>query len=62
MGECGAAFTIWVQVGDVVKAVCYEGANVLGTLGVGATVEVKVDHFDGTTHFTAPAGYVKVLH
>jgi len=51
-------FTIHVQVGDFTKVVCYEFADVVGTLEVGATVEVQVDHTDGSTYF---ASLVKVL-
>ena len=40
---------------------CYENATVYGTLAVGKTVKVKVDHVEGGTYFAAPSGYVKVL-
>jgi len=53
-----AEFTIKVNVGGVVKLVCYEFAQVQGTLAVGATVYVEVDHVDAGTYF---AGLVKVM-
>jgi hypothetical protein len=50
--------TIKVDVGGVIKVVCYEFADVFGTLAVGATVKVEVDHVEGDTYF---ARWVKVL-
>lgn len=52
-------FTIQVDVGGQVREVCYEFADVIGTLEVGKTVEVHVDHVEGATHF---AKLVKVLN
>ncbi len=57
--------TIYVLVGDVEKHVCYENAAVYpgaDALVAGKKVEVKVDHFDGSTYFAGPSGYVKVLN
>jgi hypothetical protein len=51
-------FIIKVKVDGVVKVVCYENGDVIGTLVEGATVEVHVDHVEGDTYF---AGLVKVL-
>jgi hypothetical protein len=50
--------TIKVDVGGSVKVVCYESAVVEGTLAVGVTVLVEVDHVEGATYF---AGLVKVM-
>ena len=52
-----AANTIYVNVGGDVKEVCTEFADIIGTLAVGATVEVHVDHTEGSTYF---ASLVKV--
>ncbi len=52
-------FTINVLVGSVTKVVCYEFADVIGTLAVGKTVYVEVDHTEAGTYF---AGLVKVLN
>jgi hypothetical protein len=51
-------FTIKVDVAGTLKIVCYEFAEVQGTLVVGATVYVVVDHTEGDTFF---AGLVKVM-
>jgi cell division septation protein DedD len=51
-------FTIKVDVSGTLKVVCYEFAEVQGTLAVGATVLVEVDHVDAGTYF---AGLVKVM-
>jgi hypothetical protein len=51
-------FTIKVDVGGAVKVVCYEFADVFGTIAVGATVKVEVDHVESETYF---ARWVKVL-
>ncbi|MDP2675292.1 MAG: hypothetical protein Q8Q00_10340 [Dehalococcoidia bacterium] len=40
-----------------VREVCVEFADIIGTLVVGATVEVYVDHIEGSTYF---ASLVKV--
>ena len=53
-----AGFKITVDVGGVHKLVCYEFADVIGTLAVGATVYVQVDHIEGDWFF---AGLVKVV-
>jgi hypothetical protein len=58
VGHNPGEFTILVDVGGVVKAVCYEFAAVEGILSVGATVFVEVDHIDAGTYF---AGKVKVM-
>jgi hypothetical protein len=50
--------TIWVDVGGDVLTVCIEFADVIGTLTVGATVEVHVGWVEGGTYF---AELVKVL-
>jgi hypothetical protein len=50
--------TIWVNVGGEVREVCIEFADVVGTLEVGATVEVFLDHTEGSTYF---ASLVKVI-
>lgn len=52
-----AANTVYVNVGGTVKEVCTEFADIIGTLVVGATVEVHVDHTEGSTYF---ASLVKV--
>lgn len=52
-----AAFTIHVQVGAESRVVCYEFADVIGELAVGAQVQVYVDHVEGSTYF---ASLVKV--
>ena len=52
-----AANTIYVNVGGSVREVCTEFADIIGTLVVGATVEVHVDHTEGSTYF---ASLVKV--
>jgi hypothetical protein len=52
-------FTIQVQVEAQVRTVCYEFADVIGTLAVGKLVLVQVDHVEGSTHF---ASLVKVLN
>ena len=49
--------TIYVNVGGDVKEVCTEFADIIGTLAVGATVEVHVDHTEGSIYF---ASLVKV--
>jgi hypothetical protein len=51
-------FTIKVDASGALKVVCYEFADVYGTLAVGATVKVEVDHLEGDTFF---ARFVKVL-
>src|SRR3990170_4211365 len=48
-----AANTIYVNVGGNVKEGCTEFADIIGTLVVGATVEVHVDHTEGSTYFAA---------
>ena len=45
--------TIWVNVGGSPREVCVEFADIIGTLVVGATVEVHVDHTEGSTYFAA---------
>jgi hypothetical protein len=50
--------TIHVKVEGVTKVVCYEFADVIGTLAVGKTVHVQVDHTEGGTYF---ASLVKVI-
>lgn len=52
-------FTIQVQVEAQARTVCYEFADVIGTLAVGKLVLVQVDHVEGSTHF---ASLVKVLN
>ena len=52
-----AANTMYVNAGGNVKEVCTETADIIGTLVVGATVEVHVDHTEGSTYF---ASLVKV--
>ena len=52
-------FTIQVQVEAQVREVCYEFADVIGTLAVGKLVLVEVDHVDASTYF---ASLVKVLN
>ena len=49
--------TIYVDVGGSVREVCTEFADIIGTLVVGATVEVYVDHIEGSIYF---ASLVKV--
>src|SRR3990172_6244435 len=49
--------TIFVSVGADTIEVCYQFADVIGTLGVGKTVEVHVNEVSGSTHF---ASLVKV--
>jgi hypothetical protein len=51
-------FTIHVLVEGVTKVVCYQFADVVGTLDVGKTVYVEVDHEEGGTYFAA---LVKVI-
>ena len=51
-------FKIIVDVGGVHKLVCYQFADVIGTLAVGATVMVQVEHIEGDWFF---AGLVKVV-
>ena len=51
-------FTIKVDVAGTLKIVCYEFAVVEGTLAVGVTVLVEVDHIDAGTYY---AGLVKVM-
>ncbi len=53
-----AEFTIKVDVSGTQKIVCFETATVQGTLAVGATVYVEVDHVESGTYF---AGLVKVM-
>jgi len=48
-----AANTIYVNVGGSVREVCVEFADIIGTLVVGATVEVHVDHMEGSIYFAA---------
>lgn len=50
--------TIWVNVEGEVREVCIESADVIGSLYVGATVKVYVDHVEGGIYF---ASLVKVL-
>jgi hypothetical protein len=52
-------FTIQVQVEAQVREVCYEFADVIGSLAVGKMVLVEVDHVEGPTYF---ASLVKVLN
>jgi hypothetical protein len=52
-------FTIQLQVEAQVRTVCYEFADVIGTLAVGKLVLVQVDHTEGATYF---ASLVKVLN
>jgi hypothetical protein len=54
-----AEFIINVQVEAQTRVVCYEFADVIGTLAVGKTVQVHVSHVEGGTHF---ASLVKVLN
>jgi len=49
--------TVWVNVGGSPREVCVEFADIIGTLSVGATVEVHVGHTEGSTYF---ASLVKV--
>jgi hypothetical protein len=51
-------FTIKVDVSGTHKIVCYEFSEIHGTLAVGVTVYVEVDHIEGGTYF---AGLVKVM-
>jgi len=51
-------FTIFVSVGADTIEVCYQFADVIGTLAVGKTVEVHVNEIVGSTHF---ASLVKVI-
>ena len=53
-----AEFTIKVDVSGTHKIVCYEFAEIHGTLAVGVTVYVEVDHEEAGTYF---AGLVKVM-
>jgi len=46
-----AVDTIWVDVGGTVREVCTESADIIGTLVVGATVEVYVGSVSGSTYF-----------
>ncbi len=58
-----AEWTLKVQVGAELKVVCYEFAEnkdaiaAAGDLMVGKTVEVHVDHFDGSTYFASKVLY-----
>jgi len=52
-------FIIHVQVEAQVRVVCYEFADVIGTIAVGKLVKVGVDHVEGSTYF---ANLVKVLN
>jgi hypothetical protein len=50
--------TIWVKVEGQVREVCIEFADVIGTLNVGVTVKVYIDHTEGGVYF---ASLVKVI-
>lgn len=54
-----AGDTIWVELESTeVRTVCIEFSDVVGTLTVGVTVKVYVDHVEGGTYF---ASLVKVI-